>query len=150
MIAVIADDFTGAAELGGIGLRYGLSVEINTAVHPATKADLLIIAADTRSTGEAAAVKEMETITQALVQLKLPVLIYKKTDSVLRGHIIAEITAQLETLGLTKALLVAANPALGRTIIDGVYLLNGQPIHTAAAFPPIPNFPLQAPMRAIC
>ncbi|HEY4150917.1 MAG TPA: four-carbon acid sugar kinase family protein [Chitinophagaceae bacterium] len=142
MIAVIADDFTGAAELGGIGLRYGLSVEINTAVNPAAKADLLIIAADTRSTDEATAVKEMETITNALLQLK-PKLIYKKTDSVLRGHIIAEITAQLKTLGLNKALLVAANPALGRTIVDGIYLLNGQPIHQSS-FSSDPEFPISS------
>lgn len=34
MIAVIADDFTGAAEIGGIGLHYELKVEIATAVKP--------------------------------------------------------------------------------------------------------------------
>ena len=28
MIAVLADDLTGAAELGGIGLRYNLRVEL--------------------------------------------------------------------------------------------------------------------------
>src|SRR5882757_10096749 len=44
MIAVIADDLTGAAELGGIGLRYGLSVEVNMDVNLSTKADLLVIA----------------------------------------------------------------------------------------------------------
>ena len=30
MIVVIADDFTGAAEIGGIGLKYGLKVVIET------------------------------------------------------------------------------------------------------------------------
>jgi len=49
MIAVIADDFTGAAELGGLGLRYGMSVEIETEVTNDCKVDLLIIATDTRS-----------------------------------------------------------------------------------------------------
>ena len=49
MLAVIADDLTGAAEIGGIGLSYGLKVEISSKVNPSTEADLLVIATDTRS-----------------------------------------------------------------------------------------------------
>ena len=131
MIAVIADDFTGAAELGGIGLRYHLSVEVSTVVHPATTADLLVIATDTRSGSEADAVAKMETITRQLLQLK-PSLVFKKTDSVLRGHIIPEINAQLAVLQVPRALLVAANPALGRTIHNGTYFFHDQPIHLSS------------------
>lgn len=131
MIAVIADDFTGAAELGGIGLRYGLSVEITTEVNAATKADLLIIATDTRSTDEAGAVKRMRSITEAILPLQ-PALVFKKTDSVLRGHIVAETNAQLEALQFSRALLVAGNPALGRTISNGVYFLHGRPVHQSS------------------
>ncbi|HSC37327.1 MAG TPA: four-carbon acid sugar kinase family protein [Chitinophagaceae bacterium] len=131
MIAVIADDFTGAAELGGIGLRYGLLVEISTVVPAATGADLLVIAADTRSMDEVKAVIEMEAITKALLPLQ-PTLVFKKTDSVLRGHIVAETIAQLRILQLPRALLVAANPALGRTIQNGIYFLHGQPIHLSS------------------
>ena len=32
MIGVIADDLTGAAELSGVGLRYGFSAEVVTAL----------------------------------------------------------------------------------------------------------------------
>jgi len=131
MIAVIADDFTGAAELAGIGLRYRLSVEVSMTVNGATQADLLVIAADTRSADEATAVAEMEAITKALLLLQ-PALVFKKTDSVLRGHIVAEINAQLQLLQLPRALLVAANPALGRTIDNGVYFLQEQPVHLSS------------------
>ena len=140
MIAVIADDFTGAAELGGIGLRYNLSVEISTAVIPATQADLLVIAADTRSGDEADAVIKMQELTRELLQLK-PSLVFKKTDSVLRGHIMAEMKAQLAILQIPRALLIAANPALGRTIHDGTYFLHGQPIHLSS-FSEDPEFPV--------
>jgi len=143
MIAVIADDFTGAAELGGIGLRYGLSVEISMVVNSATKADLLIIAADTRSTDEAEAVAEMEKITKALLTLQ-PGLLFKKTDSVLRGHIVAELNVQLKVLQCSRALLVAANPALGRTIENGIYFLNGQPVHLSS-FSADPEFAITSP-----
>jgi D-threonate/D-erythronate kinase len=128
MIAVIADDFTGAAELAGVGLRYQLAVELATAVNPHTKADLLVIATNSRSLTEAAAVQEMEQHTRHLLALQ-PELIFKKTDSVLRGHVLAEITAQLAITGCEKVLLVPANPVLGRTIENGHYFFQGKPIH---------------------
>lgn len=140
MIAVIADDLTGAAELGGIGLRHGLSVEINMEVNRATKAALLVIAADTRSMGEEAAIREMERLTRQLILLE-PDWIYKKVDSVLRGHVVAEISAQLNASGLGRALLVPANPSLGRTILDETYFLNGAPVHRSH-FSVDPEFPI--------
>ena len=41
MIIVIADDFTGAAELAGIGLRYGLRVKILTDLDQLVNAELV-------------------------------------------------------------------------------------------------------------
>jgi uncharacterized protein YgbK (DUF1537 family) len=131
MIAVIADDFTGAAEMGGIGLRYGLQVEINTTVNTRSDADLLIVAADTRSMDPEGAAGEMERLTAALLPLD-PVLLYKKVDSVLRGHVAAEMRAQMRMMGLDKALLIPANPRLDRTIRDGHYYLQGRPVHLSS------------------
>ena len=131
MIAVIADDFTGAAELGGIGLQCGLAVEISTEIDLQSQADLFIISADTRSLAKEEAVDKMVKITEKFAQLK-PDFIYKKVDSVLRGHIIDELTAQMKVLNLQKALLVPANPASGRMIANGVYFLNNEPIHLSS------------------
>ena len=142
MIAVIADDLTGAAELGGIGIRHGLVTEISMTVNTATDADLLVIAADTRSMGEAAAVEEMSVITRQLRPLR-PEWIYKKVDSVLRGHIVAEINAQLKVLGWSSALLAPANPALGRTIRDGHYYVNETPVHETS-FSADPEFAIRS------
>src|SRR5688572_845210 len=99
MIAVIADDFSGAAELGGIGLRYALGVEISTEINAGTNADLLVIDANTRSVKEEEAVQKIEQITKGLLQLQ-PEWTYKKTDSVLRGHVVAELKAQLKVMGI--------------------------------------------------
>lgn len=140
MIAVIADDFTGAAELGGIGLRRGWKVEVVTAVPEATEAGLLVVATDTRSMDRVAAVQEMEKVTRQ-VQILHPEWLYKKVDSVLRGHVIAEMEAQMKVLGLRKALLIPANPALGRTIRKGKYFLHGRPVHNSA-FSIDPEFPI--------
>jgi Uncharacterized protein conserved in bacteria len=138
MIAVIADDFSGAAELGGIGLRYHLSVEVNTTVNPRTQANVLIIATDARSLSKQEAVLVMQKIMQQLVALQ-PEMIFKKTDSVLRGHILAELAAQLPIAQCEKAVLVPANPTLGRTIQNGRYFLHGQPVHETS-FSEDPDF----------
>ncbi|MHC4528562.1 MAG: four-carbon acid sugar kinase family protein, partial [Planctomycetota bacterium] len=49
MIVVIADDFTGDAELAGVGWRYALNTELQTLFDPASDAHLLVIDADSRS-----------------------------------------------------------------------------------------------------
>ncbi|WP_207425445.1 four-carbon acid sugar kinase family protein [Pedobacter sp. SYSU D00535] len=140
MIAVIADDLTGAAELGGIGLRYNLSVEVALEVDPQSKADLVVIATDARSKPEAEAVAEMVEVSKAIAKLQ-PGLIFKKVDSVLRGHVLPEIQAQLSAFDFDHALIVPANPALGRTIEDGNYLIYGKPI-VETGFKDDPEFPV--------
>ena len=141
MIAVIADDLTGAAELGGIGLRYGLDVEIAMEVEPSSKADLLVISTDTRSVAEKDAILEVTKISQALVAMK-PKWMYKKTDSVLRGHVVAETLAQMLVTGQNNALLIPANPSLGRTLKNGHYFLNDVAIHETY-FSKDPEFPIR-------
>jgi D-threonate/D-erythronate kinase len=140
MIAVIADDLTGAAELGGLGLRYNLKVEIATEVNANTKAELLIISADTRSIKEADAVEKIKKITKELLWLR-PQTIYKKIDSVLRGHVVAEIKAQMEVMKLERALIVPANPQLDRIIKGGQYYYKGELIHLSS-FSKDPEFPI--------
>lgn len=139
MIVVIADDFTGAAELGGIGLKYGLTVEVNTKVNVHSTADLLIIATDTRSLKIKGALAIMEKITRQVALLK-PQLVFKKVDSVLRGHVVPELMTHLEVLNRIGAILAPANPALGRTISNGKYFINGRPLHLSG-FANDPDFP---------
>jgi len=140
MIAVIADDLTGAVEIAGIGLRYGLRVEIVTALSRSSSADLLVVATDTRSMPEQEAVTRMTDITSKLKALN-PEFLFKKTDSVLRGHVLAELNAHINVMLLKKTLLVPANPALKRTIADGQYYIKGLPIHLSN-FATDPDFPV--------
>jgi uncharacterized protein YgbK (DUF1537 family) len=57
-----------------------------------------------------------------------PGFIFKKTDSVLRGNVVAEVIALARILDLRRVLLVPANPSLGRTITQGQYFVHGVPI----------------------
>jgi uncharacterized protein YgbK (DUF1537 family) len=104
MILVIADDLTGAAEIAGIGLRYGLKVRVCTEIIQEVTEDLLVISADTRSLTENQAVTKVEYLIQSSQQYK-PSLIYKKIDSVLRGHVLAEIKAIKHFLGQKNCLI---------------------------------------------
>ena len=137
MIVVLADDFTGAAELAGIGLEYGLSVDIaieQAEISPET--EMLVIATDTRSKGSREAAAEVRAFSNSIKSLPYS-LLYKKVDSVMRGHILEEVLAMTETLGIKGALLVPANPQLGRVIIDGHYYINGKSLlHTSFSSDP--------------
>ncbi len=127
MIAVIADDFTGAAEIGGVGLRHGFRVVIDTKVDKAADADILVIATDTRSLDPEQAAELVRRIMPDLLALN-PGFIFKKVDSLLRGNVAAELLAQLDASGKSRALVVPANPDLKRTIREGVYYYDGVPL----------------------
>jgi uncharacterized protein YgbK (DUF1537 family) len=142
MIIVIADDITGAAEMGGIALRYGLKSIVADNVVTDAKADVLIIYTNARSLKKEEAVEVMANLTKKASDLK-PSLFYKKTDSVLRGHILAEMKALMLELNFGKGLLVPVNKSLNRIISDGRYYVNGEPIHQTS-FSNDPEFPIKS------
>ncbi len=139
MIAVIADDFTGAAEIGGIGLRYGFRIIIETRVSSDYNADLLIVSADTRSLTPGQAAKKLEKITKQLADLR-PRYIFKKLDSVMRGNIAAELLAQIRASGKKRAIIVAGNPHFGRIIENGHFSIHSVPL-SKTHFSDDPDFP---------
>lgn len=139
MIAVIADDLTGAAELAGIGLNHGLRTEVSTTVDEHCDADLLIIATDTRSLSITEAKDIVHDLTVQLQRLK-PRFLFKKIDSVLRGHIIEELQSQLIASGLKRALIVPGNPHHSKKLIGDTFHYNDKPIHLSD-FANDPTFP---------
>ena len=128
MIGVIADDLTGAAELGAIGLRHGLQAEIIVAGQVSGEASLVCIDTDSRSCNPKEAGRRAAEAAHVLRESRAR-WIYKKVDSVLRGQVVAEVEAVMGQLGSKRALLLPANPSLGRTIVDGEYRVHGRPIH---------------------
>lgn len=149
MIVVLADDLTGAVELGGLGLNYGLQVRVDLAeIGPTSSIDLLIVSTDTRSGTQKEAVEATQRFCSKLNNMQAE-LVYKKIDSALRGHIVSETHAHLGTMKLTKALLIPANPEAGRIIQEGKYLINGIPINQTG-FRYDPEFPaLNADVKEI-
>jgi uncharacterized protein YgbK (DUF1537 family) len=136
MIGVIADDLTGAAEMGAVGLRYGLRSEIIQSGKPNGQMDIVCFDTDTRSSVPEEAAKRAAAAAR-LLRAAGAKWIYKKVDSVLRGHVTAEVEAVMQQLKFERALLLPANPSLGRIIRDGQYFVRGKLIHkTRFAYDP--------------
>ena len=128
MIVVLADDLSGAAELAGIAVRHGLSAELQTDFFPDTGADVICVAADTRSLPAEHAAQTVAAITKEIVAAK-PTWIFKKCDSVLRGPVLAETRTMVQAAGKTRSIILSANPSRGRIVRNGNYSINGQPLH---------------------
>jgi uncharacterized protein YgbK (DUF1537 family) len=143
MIGVIADDLTGAAEIGAVGLRHGLRAEVIVTGEPGGDADLICVDTDSRSLDPTEAAQRAARAAVVLQNCGAE-WIYKKTDSLLRGNVTAEIEAALKQLGLSGALLVPANPSLGRTILNGQYFVRGQLINETE-FARDPKHPRSSP-----
>ena len=141
MIAVIADDFTGAAELAGISLRYGLKVELCVGVVKHKNAEVLIVSTDSRSLKKNEAIRITEELLKKILDLK-PKLIYKKIDSVLRGYVLDELKVQMKLMNRSRAFIMPANPLLNRTIKDGEYFVDDSKI-TETGFACDPEFPIK-------
>lgn len=130
MIVALADDLAGAAEVAGAALRYGLTAEIQVGPELQTEADLqsevglLAVNTDTRSSRPEEAARRVAALGR-----ECRGRIFKKVDSVLRGQVVAELAGLLEERDESRALLVPANPSLGRTIEGGCYFVEGVPLH---------------------
>jgi D-threonate/D-erythronate kinase len=142
MIVVIADDFTGAAELAGISLRYGLSVSVHLDNNIDANADVVIISTDSRSMQKAAAIYCTADAVEAIIEYE-PSLLYKKIDSVLRGYVIDEAKVQMELSEKNKVFICPANPSLQRTISNGEYFIDEKKI-TETGFVNDPEFPISS------
>ena len=136
---VIADDITGAAEIAGIAFVHGEDVCLVCGYDIVTN-KTAVIATDTRSMSESEAVAETRRIIFPLSMKEGGGRLFKKTDSALRGHVVAELTTLMQVTGCQRAVYLPANPSKGRIIRNGVYYINGKPIHETA-FSYDPEFP---------
>ena len=127
-LLAVADDLTGAAELAAVGWRRGLDAEVHTETGLTPLAPLAVLDTDSRTREEGEA-RARSRAAGAWLAARCPDLVYKKVDSVLRGWVRAELEELLASLGWDRAVLLPANPGLGRVIRDGRYFVDGRPVH---------------------
>jgi len=131
---VLADDLTGAAEIAAIARQAGRRAIVLTRP-PAgpVDADLIVLDTDTRLLPPALAARRVRAWTARLAKTTpRHAGVFLKTDSVLRGPVLAHVGAATRALGFSRAILVPANPSLGRVIRGGRYFVHGRFLHETA------------------
>src|SRR5687767_4984989 len=109
MLVVLADDFSGAAEIGGIAHRYGLRVEIQLSLDVNSSADVIVLDTDTRVLSESDAIRKISDIGASMKTLRGSLRLFKKVDSVMRGHLVSEVNALLNAFQFRRVLMLPAN-----------------------------------------
>ena len=127
---IIADDFTGAGDVGIQFKKRGLETVVLTDVKSLEEVknfDVVVIDTESRNETLVAAYNKVRDAARGLKDLEVE-LIYKKIDSTLRGNIGAELDALMDGLGLKAAIVAPAFPATGRTTKNGRQLVEGIPL----------------------
>jgi uncharacterized protein YgbK (DUF1537 family) len=120
-LGIVADDLTGAMDSSGYFASLGLSTVVIMDPGFPSSADVVVISTNSRAEDPKVARERIRQAARNLVGR----LIYKKVDSTLRGNIGVELAAAMDELACEKAIVAPAFPAVGRTTVDGVLLVNG-------------------------
>ncbi|MFC4563752.1 four-carbon acid sugar kinase family protein [Nocardiopsis mangrovi] len=127
-IALVADDLTGANDTAVRFLRAGWTTELQLGSAPAG-ADVVAVTTDSRALAPADAAAAVAGEVRRLRAAGARHL-YKKVDSTLRGPILAEIEAASSAWSPGATVVVCpAFPEAGRTVRDGVLLVDGVEAH---------------------
>ncbi|MDI1251243.1 MAG: four-carbon acid sugar kinase family protein [Lacunisphaera sp.] len=135
MIGVIADDTTGANDIGVMFAKHGYLTQIATwledETHIDSGADVIVIDTDSRLEPPEIAYRKVFAATKRLVASGCTPL-YKKTCSVFRGNIGAELDAMLDASGGSFAMVSVAFPKNGRRTVQGIHTVNGKRLEASA------------------
>src|SRR5262245_31761649 len=94
-ILALADDMTGALEVGAKFSKVGIPTVVLAKAGPVNSSGVTVFDTETRHTSSEAAAAELKRFVLQS-HIVSPRLIYKKTDSTLRGNISAELRALAE------------------------------------------------------
>jgi len=131
---LLADDLSGALEAGAAFRTAGWRVVLPLAAGLPLKAEpgvLPVVSTETRTATPTAAVTAVRRVV-ADRRAAGATLLFKKIDSTLRGPIGAELSAVVAELAPRLVVVCPANPAVGRTVVDGMVRVGGVPLHETA------------------
>lgn len=127
MIAVLADDLSGAAELAGAARQHGLTAEVQTRFSADTTAEVVCVDTDTRQQSADTAAQIVAETARTVLAAR-PAWFFKKCDSVLRGSVLAEARALAAVTDADRIAILSANPRRSRIVRRGRYYVEGQPL----------------------
>lgn len=138
-VAIIADDLTGALDAAapfaarGVVTQVVVSLErLETALASwQTLPDVIAVNTESRHLAANVAAERVVQVTRQLARLS-PQQWFKKIDSTLRGHVVAECLALRRELS-TRLLLAPAVPSQGRTVQSAEVRIWGEPLAQTAS-----------------
>ncbi|HYI94034.1 MAG TPA: four-carbon acid sugar kinase family protein, partial [Bryobacteraceae bacterium] len=130
-ILSLADDMTGALEVASTFAGFGFRSAVSTKPMTADRADVVVIDTETRHRAPAVAAGRVISLTREYGIV--PDLLYKKTDSTLRGNIQSELEAIHTLFPHLRIAYVPAYPSQGRTLKHGLLYVNGRQLHETSA-----------------
>ena len=124
LIAIIADDLTGAADAGVqfVHACYRTVVFFSESEVLAEDLDAVSFDTDSRAMPAGFAAKRVLEAARGVREARV---VYKKLDSTLRGNVAAELAAALGGARRERAVVAPAFPAAGRTTLGGVQRVHG-------------------------
>lgn len=131
---VIADDLTGALDTG-VQFAGSKTVFVTTAdkINEGKPADILVVDTESRHLSAEEAYRIVYRIVDCACKRNFQ-WIYKKTDSLLRGNLGAELAAALDASGRKKLIFVPSYPRMRRIVKNGCLFVDGIPVtHTRNA-----------------
>src|ERR671915_1837771 len=127
LIAVIADDLTGAADTGVQLVHTGYRTAVFFRDTEVLDDDLDAVVFDTDSRAMPAGFAAKRVLEAARAASKARI-VYKKLDSTLRGNVAAELAAALGGARRERVVVAPAFPAAGRTTVGGIQRVRGAPV----------------------
>ncbi len=130
---VIADDLTGACDVGAAlhGIGVPVVVESIDAATAGTGAALVVRNTQSRTLAPDVAAARVRRALADAPRTRDGVVL-KKIDTALRGPLGAEIDATMGAVGAALAIVLPAIPDVGRTTVGGRQLHEGIPVHETA------------------
>src|SRR5215218_6039224 len=131
MLAIVADDLTGAADTSACFADAGWRTVIPFTTVAPSNIDVLALSTESR---DLANVEAAEAVYRAILKMAANApsrWLYKKVDSALRGHPREELLAAMNAVGTRRALVAPALPAEGRTTRGGRQFINGLPLQSS-------------------
>jgi uncharacterized protein YgbK (DUF1537 family) len=128
MIGIVADDTTGANDIGLMFSANHYSVKVVTfheELELSKDTDVLIIDTDSRLDPPQESYDKVYKATKMLESLGCT-MYYNKTCSVFRGNIGEELDAMLDALGQDFAVVTLAFPKNGRQTVQGIHTVHGK------------------------
>lgn len=141
-IGLVADDFTGAADSAGVFARHGWSVRLSVGAMDVGAAGVqrprtvLAVSTNSRSLGATEAADATAAAVRRLMAAGVQRL-FLKIDSTMRGPVSAQVRGAIDAWSLrhpdAPAVVAPSFPAQGRTVVDGVVLVDGIAVSRTAS-----------------